>query len=77
MSETAFAEKVQGNQYEKKDRSKIRNIIKTHYCILLCDGTFVLAQKQNLCCCPFNLICVKQKPFNIDSEGCKKNLRIV
>ena len=71
MSETAFAENGQGNQYEKKNRSKIRHI-KTHYFILLCDRTFVSAQKQNLCCCPFNFICVKQKPFNIDSEGYKK-----
>ena len=55
-----------------KDRIKIRNVIKTHYCILLCDRTFVSAEKQNLCCLPFNLIRVKQKPFNIDSEGYKK-----
>ena len=60
-----------------KDRSKIKNFIKTHYCILLCDRAFVSAEKQNLCCRPHNLIGVKQKPFNIHSEGYKKNLRIV
>ena len=55
-----------------KDRSKIRNVIKTYYCIWLCGRTFVSAEKQNLCCPPFNLIRVKQKPFNIHSEGYEK-----
>ena len=42
-----------------EDRSKIRNVIKTHYFILLCDRNFVSAEKQNSCCRPFNLIRVK------------------
>ena len=55
-----------------EDRSKIRNVIKTHYCILLWDRNFVSAEKQNPCCRPFNLIRVKQKSFNIHSEGYEK-----
>ena len=43
-----------------KDRSKIRNVIKTYYCIWLCGRTFVSAEKQNLCCPPFNLIRVNR-----------------
>ena len=55
-----------------KDRSKIRNVIKTYYCIFLCDRIFVSAEKENLGCRPFNLIRVKQKPFNIHSEEYEK-----
>ena len=56
-----------------KDRSKIRNVIKTHYCILLYDRTFILAEKQKFMCRPFNLIRVKQKPSISIQKDTKKS----